>query len=133
MSDWLCDMQYGPDTGQTKWIGGFKGVRDGKAVLTPPTIESARFLEAIAQACLLTRRLSDKDRYVRYRRALDLGSQFVLGLQYTEGNTMHFSPGYRPALIGGYHLSTQNGMLRLDYQQQAMAALFGRLTCVGDQ
>jgi vacuolar-type H+-ATPase subunit E/Vma4 len=49
--------------------------------------------------------------------------QFLVRLQYTDANTQHFEEWYRPRLIGGFHASTQDGNLRVDYTQHALSAL----------
>src|SRR5205085_1443974 len=108
MCDWCCDLQYGSDTPQPKWVGGFKMMESGKPVLRAPDVSCAANIEALALGCLLTRHLKDEARYARYRQGAELGSQFLVGLQFTEGNTGHFSPGYRTALIGGYHASLRD-------------------------
>jgi hypothetical protein len=49
---------------------------------------------------------------------------FVTTLQYTEANTQHFADAYRHAyLVGGFHHSHQDGNLRIDSAQHALAAL----------
>jgi hypothetical protein len=133
MSDWMCELQYTGETGHITWAGGFKTVQHGIPTPVPPTISAAANLEAMAQACLATRHVPDAGRYAKYRAATELGSQFVHGLQYTEANTLHFVPGYRPALLGGFHCSQQDGTLRLDFQQHALVAMIERLECVGDR
>jgi hypothetical protein len=133
MCDWCCDLQYGPDTTQSKWVGGFKSMEQGKLTLRAPDIHGAANVEALALGCLLTRYLKDDTRYLRYRQGAELGSQFLVGLQFNDGNTGHFSPGYRAALIGGYHTSQQDGNLRLDQNAMAVSAIVQRLTCVGDR
>jgi hypothetical protein len=49
--------------------------------------------------------------------------QFVTTLQYTEANTQHFAEMFRPVLVGAFHPSHQDGNLRLDCTQHAVAAL----------
>ena len=133
MSDWMCELQYTGETGHISWAGGFKSLQHGMPTLFPPTISTAANLEAVAQTCLVTRHVPDAARYAKYRTAVELSSQFINGLQYTEANTLHFVPGYRPALLGGFHCSQQDGTLRLDFQQHALVAMIKRLEYVGDR
>jgi vacuolar-type H+-ATPase subunit E/Vma4 len=52
-------------------------------------------------------------------------------LQYTDANTQHFEEWYRPRLVGGFHASTQDGNLRVDYTQHALSALATYLEDLG--
>ena len=70
--------------------------------------------------------------YQRYKQALENGLQFLTTLQYSEANTQHFAEWYRPALIGAFHASAQDGNLRLDYNQHPLAALVQYLEHVAD-
>jgi hypothetical protein len=133
MSDWVCSLQYGTDSGHPTWVGGFKSLERGNQIMSQPTVLAAANLESLAHACLVTRHVPDAARYAKYREAIDLGLQFLSGVQYTDANTLHFTPGYRTILIGGFHRSLQDGTLRLDYQQHAVNAMIDRLTLVGDR
>ena len=123
MNDWLCGLQYPLDAQHERTWGGFKGCVDGRATETPPTITSACYAEALTNACRTARQAVDLDRYGRYQAALQMSLQFVSRLQYTEGNTSHFAEWYRPRLVGGFHASQQDGNLRIDATQFAVAAL----------
>ena len=133
MSDWACTLQYAADTARPKWVGGFKGRENGQPVLRAPDISCAANIAALGQACFVTRHAQDSERYSRYREATEVGVQFLTGLQYTEANTLHFAPGYRPALIGGFHASLSDGNLRLDQNQHGVLAMIQRLTGLGDR
>jgi hypothetical protein len=133
LCDWTCGMQYGPESPHAKWGGGFKSLEVGKPVLHAPDVTCAANVEALALGCLVTRHAKNDERYYRYRTAAELGSQFLVSLQYTERNTLHFDQGYRAALLGGYHASLTDGNLRLDYNACVASALVMRLTCVGDR
>jgi hypothetical protein len=56
--------------------------------------------------------------------------QFLITLQYTEANTQHFADWYRPAMLGAFHASHQDGTLRIDYTQHAVCALIQYLSSV---
>jgi hypothetical protein len=131
MTDWACEQQYGQNSSNPKWLGGFMGQSNGKRVLSPPRIDGAINLEAIAAACLVTRHVPDAQRYAKYREALGMGAEFLIGLQFGDSNTLHFSPGYRAALIGGFHPAHDEGNLRIDYNAHAVGALVQYITSAG--
>ncbi len=133
MNDWLCGLQYVQlDPRQPLWVGGFMGWTDGRPVSAAPQVGSAAYAEGLADACRVARQAGDLQRYQRYREALERCLQFVTTLQYTEANTQHFADWYRPALLGAFHASHQDGDLRIDYTQHAVCALVQYLTCVAD-
>jgi hypothetical protein len=123
--DWLCTLQYQEiDPRRPLWKGGFMGWQDGKAALTAPTIQTAAFAGSLVEACRAARQAGDVVRLSKYREGLAAALQFVTTLQYTEVNTRHFANWYKEeVLLGGFHASHQDGNLRLDYTQHAVAAL----------
>jgi hypothetical protein len=124
MNDWLCGLQYDQlDPRRPLWNGGFMKWADDKAIDAPPTIDSARYAEGLAEARRTARAASDATRYQRYTDVLHRCLQFLVRLQYTDANTQHFEEWYRPRLVGGFHASTQDGNLRVDYTQHALSAL----------
>jgi hypothetical protein len=124
MNDWLCTLQYVQlDPRHPLWAGGFMDFAEGRAVAAPPHAGSAMCSESLAQACRLARQAGDAQRYQRYREALESSLQFLTTLQYTDANTQHFADWYRPTLVGGFHASHQDGVLRIDYTQHAVCAL----------
>jgi hypothetical protein len=133
MNDWVLALQYQQlDPRRPFWVGGFMGWADGKAQELPPHIGSAAHAEGLTEACRVARQLGDVQRYQRYRDAIERSLQFLTTLQYTEANAQHFADWYRPALLGGFHASQQDGDLRLDYTQHAVAALVGYLRDVAE-
>ena len=122
MNDWLCGLQYGLDPQHELWMGGFKGWVDGRPAETPPTITTAFYAEGLADACRAARQAADLDRYQRYQGDLVMGLQFTTRLQYTEADNQ-FADWYRPRLVGGFHASARDGVLRIDYSQHALSAL----------
>jgi hypothetical protein len=124
MNDWLCGLQYDQlDPRRPLWNGGFMKSADGRAIDAPPTIESAMYAESLAEARRAARAGSDATRYQHYTEVLHRSLQFLVRLQYTDANTQHFEEWYRPRLVGGFHASTQDGNLRVDYTQHALSAL----------
>ena len=104
---------------------------DGKAVDAPPTVGSAVFNESLAEARRAARVGTDPTRHQRYTEVLRRGLQFLVRLQYTDANLQHFEEWYRPRLAGGFHASSQDGNLRIDYAQHALSALAMYLEDVG--
>ena len=129
MNDWLCGLQYtSVDARRTHWAGGFSAWADGKTSAAAPDIHSAAAAESLAEACRVARAAGDAQRLGRYRTALENCLLFVTTLQYAESNTQHFADWYRQnALLGGFHLSHQDGTLRIDYTRHALAALVQHL------
>lgn len=122
MNDWLCGLQItNVDPRRGHWAGGFPPSNDGA---TAPDIRSATAAASLVEACRVARAAGDAARLNRYRTALENCLLFVTTLQYTEGNTQHFADAYRHAcLVGGFHHSHQDGDLRIDNTQYALAAL----------
>jgi hypothetical protein len=125
LGDWVCGLQIERlDPRQPQWLGGFQNVQGGKAQGDAPDVTSALCCAALAEGLRATRQLGDLARYERYTGALERGLQFLMTLQYTEGDTQHFADWYRnERLIGGFHLSHRDGNLRIDFTQYAVSAL----------
>jgi hypothetical protein len=131
MNDWLCGLQYDRlDPQRPFWLGGFMGWADGKPVPEAPHALGAAYAEALVEGCRAAREAGDPSRHQRYGEALVRGLQFVATLQYTTANTQHFADWYQERLLGGFHGSHQDGNLRLDYTQHAVAAMVHYLTHV---
>ncbi|HXG13097.1 MAG TPA: hypothetical protein VNK04_25290 [Gemmataceae bacterium] len=131
MSDWLCRLQYDRiDPRRPLWYGGFREWADGRPVEAAPQVTSAAYAAALAEACRVARQQGDLARHRRYTEALERCLQFLATLQYTDANTQHFADWYRPALVGAFHASHEDGNLRLDYTQHAVCALVQYLTHV---
>jgi hypothetical protein len=130
MTDWISGLQYVRlDPRHPLWIGGFMTFVDGRPGLTEPQVQSAFYAEGLAEACRVARQAGDVGRYQRYGAALRSCLQFLTTLQYTDANTTHFVDWYKPAVLGGFHVSHQDGNLRLDYNQHAVCAMVLYLTC----
>ncbi len=133
MNDWLLRQQYGQALpGQPAWTGGFQPWTAGKAAAAAPDIGSAAALASIAEGLRLARATGDVQHYHRYRQALENGLQFLTTLQYSEANTQHFADWYRPSLLGAFHGSSQDGNIRLDHSQWALAAFVRYMQTVAD-
>lgn len=131
LNDWICGLQYvNFDARHPLWEGGFMGWTDGKPVNAAPQISSASYAEGLAEACRVAREQGDLAHYRQYSEALEHCLQFLTTLQYTDANTTHFAPWYRPKVLGAFHASDQDGNLRIDYTQHAVSALVQYLTYV---
>jgi hypothetical protein len=128
MADWLCTLQYEPgDPVRATWVGGFRPWVDGRALQLASDIRSAEAAAGIAAACRVARAAGDLPRWQRYSRTLEESMRFLRTLQYTENRMQPFVEAYRPALLGGFHASAQDGRLRVDYTQHALGALVAYL------
>jgi len=133
MNDWVGTLQYQQiDPRHPLWLGGFMAWADGKPQALPPQVNAAIYAEGLAQACRIARQAGDVPRYQRYRDTIERCLQFLTTLQYTEANAQHFADWYRPALLGAFHASHQDGDLRIDYTQHAVCAFFDYLDYVAE-
>jgi hypothetical protein len=133
MNDWLCALQHQqPDARHPLWLGGFKNWRDGAEGTEAPEAGSAVYFESLAQACRVARQAGDVRRFQRYREAAQRGLGFLGTVQYIEANTQHFADWYRPVLVGAFHVSHEDGNLRLDHTSRAVAALVQYLEGVAE-
>jgi hypothetical protein len=131
MNDWLCRLQYVQlDARHPLWSGGFMDAADGKPNPVAPHVGSAYYAESLAEASRVTRLAGDKVRYQGYREALERCLQFLNTLQYTDATTQHYAEWYRPALLGAFYASHQDGNLRIDYTGHAVSALVSYLSQV---
>jgi hypothetical protein len=125
MCDWLCTQQIGQlDVRHPLWRGGFPEFAQGQPIIGAPKATGGAYAMALIEACRVTRQLPDAERYNRFRDSAYAALQFLTTLQYTESNTQHFAPAYRQeVLLGGFHASHQDGTLRLEHTEHAVAAL----------
>ena len=132
MNDWLVGLQYRDDFDSTRkhWGGGFQRFRAGKAEPAVPDISSALPAESLAEACRVARQAGDLTRLKTYERALIRNIHFLMSLQYTAAKTQHFVDPFRPAILGAFHASHQDGNLRIDYTQHALCAMMQYLDAV---
>lgn len=131
MNDWMLSLQYRDlDPRRRHWAGGFQTWRDGKAISAAPDIASAACAESLVEACRTARLAGDAQRLQRYREALESALAFLGTLQYGDSAVQHYAEWFRPAILGGFHASNQDGNLRLDYAWHALSAQAGYLTHV---
>ncbi|HEY8504434.1 MAG TPA: hypothetical protein VIL46_07605 [Gemmataceae bacterium] len=124
MNDWLCRLQYEElDPRHPLRRGGFRGFAGGRPVDAEPTAEAALYAQSLADACGVTRLVPDAPRHQRYRTAAVRALQFLATLQYTEDNAQHFSPSFRPAVVGGFHPAHRDGTLHVEDTGRAVSAL----------
>lgn len=132
MNDWLVGLQYRDEFESTRahWAGGFPRSQNNKVESTTPDISSARAAVSLAEACRVAKHAGDLPRLQRYERALLNNVQFLMKLQYTSYNTDHFTPTFRPNIIGAFFASHQDGNIRIDYTQHALTAMVQYLDAV---
>jgi hypothetical protein len=131
MNDWLCGLQIaGNDPRTPHWAGAFRSVVDGRPGDTPPGPETGLYVASLAAACQLTRLVPDLDRHTKYKSALADAIHFLSGLQYLETTTRHFEATFRASmLVGGFHLTPEDGNLRIDGTANAVSGLVRFLGC----
>jgi hypothetical protein len=134
INDWICTLQYNEIQPQRLlWNGGFKKWDQGAVRTDPPEVHGATYMEGLAQACRLAKEGGDVPRFQKYRTVLEQCGRFLLTLQYTESNAQQFEANYRQKyLLGGFHPTQQNGLLRLDYTQEAVCGLVKYLADVAE-
>jgi hypothetical protein len=133
MCDWVGTLQYQQlEAERSLWVGGFMGWADGRTVPRLPEADSARPIEALAEGCRVARQLGDARRHPQYKEAVERGLLFLATLQYTLANTQHFAEWYQRELAGAFHVSHQDGSLRLDSTQHAVCALVHYLNHVAE-
>jgi hypothetical protein len=132
MNDWLAGLQYPADENPSRkgWLGGFPRCSGGTVESVAPDITSAQAAESLAEACRVAKVAGDIVRLRRYERALLLNLHFVMSLQYTGGKVEHFVENFRPAILGAFYASHQDGNLRLDYTQHPLCAMVQYLDAV---
>ncbi len=131
MNDWLCGLQIASNDPRTpQWAGGFRPFVDGRPGDTPPGPETGLYVASLAAACQLTRLVPDLDRHTKYKAALADVIHFLSGLQYLETTTRHFEATFRASmLVGGFHLTPEDGNLRIDGTANAVSGLVKFLGC----
>ena len=125
LNDWLIGLQYREESELTRkhWVGGFPRSADGRAESAVPDIWSALPGESLAEACRVAKHAGDLPRGQRYERALTLNLHFLMSLQYAPVRVQHFVEPFRPAILGGFHGSHQDGNLRIDFTQHPLCAM----------
>ena len=125
MNDWLCGLQISAsDTRTPQWAGAFRSTQNGRPTDEPPGSDEGIIIQSLACAYEINRQVPDLAREARYQAALQGAVQFICGLQYQEANTRHFENTYRAnTLIGGFHVSSADGNLRIDSTAMAVSGL----------
>jgi hypothetical protein len=125
MNDWLVGLQLRENAQSSRkhWNGGFPRMQNGKPDQAPPDIWSSLAAESLADACRVAKAAGDLQRLQRYERALIQCSYFLMSLQYSPNNTVHFADKFVPRILGGFYASHQDGNLRVDYTQHSLCAM----------
>ncbi|WP_020474046.1 hypothetical protein [Zavarzinella formosa] len=136
MNDWMLKLQYDQlEGGKGLWRGGFPTVSEGKLAQTAPTAETAYYAFSLAECCRMIRNMDrpDTDRYDSYRKGTIKALQFLTTLQYGDDNTQHFAAHFRPALVGSFHASATEGVIRTDQTAMCVNAFASFLLAGADQ
>lgn len=133
MNDWLAGLQYREafDSSRRHWTGGFPR-QAARAETAAPDISSAAAAESLAEACRVAKLAGDLPRAQRYERALLTCFNFLLRLQYSSQNTDHFVDSFRPMVLGAFHVSHQDGNIRIDATQHTLCAMVQYLEGVAE-
>ncbi len=117
LSDWLVARQL--DESNCRWpelIGGIAAYKGGRA-----DVSTASYLEALADALSLARRVGDAARAKRYEAAVRKAARFVMQLQ-VRPEEAYFVRSPRDA-IGGIRRTPTLNLLRISHCQHALVAL----------
>ena len=125
MNDWLLTLQVPADPRRPGAGGGFVPWRNGAATSGSPDVTSASLVGSLVEACRIAKQTGDVNRYPRYRQAAEEGLEFLMTVQYTDARVQHFAEWYRPWILGGFFVSTQDGNLYLTHNQRALDAFVG--------
>jgi hypothetical protein len=125
MNDWLLTLQVPADPRRPGAGGGFLPWRNGAAATGSPDIASAPLVGSLIEACRVAKQVGDVSRHQRYRLAAEDGLEFLTTLQYTEARVQHFAEWYRPWILGGFFVGSQDGNLHLVHNQRALEAFVG--------
>ncbi len=112
MNDWLIDNYQKLSSPYLDYAGGF-----GKN----PGNSTASYLEGLADAYYLAKKIGDKEHILKYAEACRYASRFVLQTQFKESDVFYLPNPQRA--LGGFKQSPVNISLRNDYTQHAVLGL----------
>ncbi len=115
MADWLLTLQYNEYSKNADFIGGFS--LSG----SPPTSNTASYLEGLSDAYKLAKILNDPQRAEKYRKSLILATRFVLKLQFNKKNNFYVK--HPDFVVGGFRESLISNQMRVDYTQHGVLSL----------
>lgn len=123
MNDWLLPLQYTPTmSAPVDWIGGFDFSDGRERFHAPPGATTGSYAEALVDAWRVATAVGDRERAERYESALIGAFRFLMSIQYTTDNTMHFQPELRAMVRGAVHAGVDDGSVRIDFTQHALMA-----------
>jgi len=112
-------------------VGGIRTVLNGQQTDLPSGPETGSYVQSLTLACQFARQVPDLDRHGKYKSAAQDATQYLIDLQYGEANTRHFENAFRAnMLIGSYHLSPNDGNIRIDATAVAVSGLLRYLAFV---
>lgn len=131
LADKMAAMQYDRiDPRRPAWFGGLK-LDSIAGMETAPGVMTTYFAQGLVSGLQCAQAAADQARAERYQSKLEQALQYSQTLQFTEANTLHFSDWFRSRLLGGFHHSSRDGDLRLDYTYHGVVACCGYQDCIG--
>lgn len=131
MNDWLINYQYvGQNAALETWEGGFGGYEAGHAVRIPPGATTGSFAEGLVDAYRVAELTKDTRRLADYTLSLRLAFRFLFSLQYSPQSHPHFEPWFAKKINGAFFASVDDGLIRIDFTQHAISAMFHYATHV---
>ena len=112
MNDWVVDNYQKTSVAYADYEGGFG---------EKPSNASASYLEGLADAYYLAKKIGDKEHIVKYAEACRQDARFVLQTQFKEGDVFYIKNPQKA--LGGFKQSPLNISLRCDYTQHSTLAL----------
>jgi hypothetical protein len=112
MNDWLIANYQKLSSPYLDYVGGF-----GKN----PTNSTASYLEGLADAYYLAKKIGDQEHIFKYAEACKYATRFVLQTQFKENDVFYLSNPQRA--LGGFKQSPINVSERNDYTQHSVLSL----------
>ena len=112
MNDWVVANYQKFSSPYSDYVGGF-----GKN----PTNSTASYLEGLADAYYLAKKVGDQEHILKYAEACKYAARFVLQTQFKEGDVFYLSNPQRA--LGGFKQSPINISQRNDYTQHSTLSL----------
>lgn len=130
MADALCNAQQPVEAGRVAWAGGFVLGVEKKKGTCPTASDSARSVSALCDAYRVARQAGDARRASSYQAAVTQGVQYLASLQYTGAGVEHFAENYQSRVLGGFRVTPQEGILRLQDTAECVLAISAYLSDV---
>jgi hypothetical protein len=123
MNDWLLSVQQWPQRARYPDTSG--RFYDPRRPFGPPHASSTGvYLEGLIDAFELARRVGDKERLDKYRRAINRGLRSLLQLQFADSVDMYYVSDLKRSYVkGGLRTTVYNNEIRCDNIQHGLMAV----------